>query len=189
MTTIAGVRLTELAKELKMTTAEMVTQLRDLGVESSGPNALLDNETANTIRGLLSKTPAPGNVVEVPAEATVKELAQALGVQPNAAVKKLMDMGQLIAANQRLPRPLAERLAAVYGYTLKTKVVEKPVIVPAAPKHKAPSGTAVVRPPVVTIMGHVDHGKTTLLDTIQKRTSFRVSSEALRSISARIKSM
>jgi translation initiation factor IF-2 len=163
-----GVRLADLAKELTMTNAELVTQLKDLGIESTGPNPILDNETANSIRGLLAKGAAPGKVAEVTGNATVKDLAAAMGIQPQAAVKKLMDMGELIAANQRLPRPLAERLVAAYGFTLHVKSVEKPIVAPPVAKHKSPSGSATVRPPVVTIMGHVDHGKTTLLDTIRK---------------------
>ena len=168
MAEFPGVRLADLAKELTMTNAELVTQLNDLGIVSTGLNPILDNETANSIRGLLGKTAAPGKIAEVTGETSVKDLATAMGIQPNAAVKKLMEMGQLIAANQRLPRPLAERLAAAYGYTLKVKVVEKPVVASVPPKHKAPSGASQLRPPVVTIMGHVDHGKTTLLDTIRK---------------------
>src|SRR5437016_8666842 len=121
MTAIAGIRLSDLARELKMTIAELVSALTDLGVEAAGPNALLDAETANTVRGLLSKAPAAGKTAEVSADATVKDIAQAMGVQPNAAQKKLVDMGELVAVNQRLSRALADRLAAAYGYTLKIK--------------------------------------------------------------------
>ncbi len=168
MTAIAGTRLVDLAKELKMTTAEMVTTLKDLGVKIEGPNTLLDLETANTVRGVLGKSPSAEKVAEIAADATLKDVAEAMGVQPNAAVKKMMDLGELVGPHQRLSRALAERLAGAYGYTLRLKPEQKPLPAAVQAKHKAPGGALAPRPPIVTIMGHVDHGKTTLLDAIRK---------------------
>lgn len=167
-----GVRVVALAGELKIPVKALMEQIRDLGLEVSGTNDIIKEDDVASIRELLGKTASiqatNAKVIEVPNEPMVREIAEAMGIQANVAVKKLMSMGHLLAANQRLQRPLAEKLAAEYGFTIVTKVVAKTVPIPPAVKHKGPSGTPQSRPPVVTIMGHVDHGKTTLLDTIRK---------------------
>jgi len=111
--------------------------------------------------------------VEVVSGITVGELADKLGVAGSALVKKLFEMGEMATVQQTLPDDTIEILCQDLGvavYFLSEEELEFGVEAPDE------EGLLVTRPPVITVMGHVDHGKTLLLDAI--RTTDVVSTEA-----------
>lgn len=101
--------------------------------------------------------------VAVPDALTVKQLSELLGIGAAEVIKKLMANGIMASMNQMIDHDTAAIIVSDLGYEVRE--VEKP----AEAAKKAPAEKMLAhRPPVVTVMGHVDHGKTSLLDAIRK---------------------
>ena len=103
----------------------------------------------------------------IPETITLKDFASKLKLQPSTIVKKLFLKGQIVTINTELTFEQAEEIALEYDVicTMEEKV---DVIGELLAEEEDPESTLVPRPPVVVVMGHVDHGKTSLLDAIRK---------------------
>ncbi|MGA2326300.1 MAG: translation initiation factor IF-2 [Bryobacteraceae bacterium] len=118
---------------------------------------------------------AEGKQITIAEGITVKELSEKLGIKANLVIKKLVDRKIFATINQTLDVKLAEELAQEFG-AISSRVSYEEEATQAEVLQADEEGGPVKRAPVVTIMGHVDHGKTSLLDAI--RLSNVVDSEA-----------
>jgi translation initiation factor IF-2 len=110
---------------------------------------------------------ASKRVVKISEAITVGDLARAIGVKFGEVIKKLMDMGMMATVNQVLDLDTATLVAAEFEYSVENVALNVESILEATPAEDVDDGEREPRPPVVTIMGHVDHGKTSLLDAIR----------------------
>ncbi|MBN1038196.1 translation initiation factor IF-2 [Clostridium botulinum] len=210
---MSKIRVYELAKELNVSSKDLITLLMDeFGVEVKNHMSTIEDEEAQLIKELLATKPEyvegsledskslvdeyeeilqnelnkakkkrkknkredkddeneelETEVIEIGETITVKELAEKLNKPSNDVIRTLIFSGVMAAINQEIDFATAEKVCESYGVILeKLEVTEELEAVEAEDDDEE---NLAKRPPIVTVMGHVDHGKTSLLDAIRK---------------------
>ncbi len=135
----------------------------------AGPKSRSKSSGAQEASNFVAPTEPQIREVHVPETITVADLAHKMSVKGAEVVKTLMQMGQMVTINQVLDQETAMIVVEEMGHkAFAAKLDDPEAFLEETEAEKIAQAQAVTRPPVVTIMGHVDHGKTSLLDYIRR---------------------
>lgn len=170
-------KISDLQQELGLTEISFYRVLREAGIRVEEGQKNVDQNEAGRVRQYLKeqrrREELRGQKIAIPSIVKVQELAKALELPVGEVLSMLLKNGVLATLNDDVDFETAAIIASDLGYTVEESIsaLEADVLTPeklAEILKKEDPAQQQPRPPVVTIMGHVDHGKTTLLDTIRQ---------------------
>ena len=163
-------RVYKIAEEVGMSNKDVLAKIKELGIEAENEKAELEEDEVELLMDLLAEEKGDENTITVDGQLTVQQLAEALGKPATEVIMKLMKMGTMASLNQEVSFEVASQLASEYGFTLVaggSDEEDEAEIDALLEIEEDKEEDLKPRPPVVTVMGHVDHGKTSLLDAIR----------------------